>query len=149
MIDTLESHCCFESRYDTVSKLGIPSGKQHLQTTFPQGIALETAFVNPTVVHQLDASAEDAAASGSWCDLQALLPPALTHDDITVLLEHCSVMQPSGKQVIFLACHSQCISLACWCLVHAALRQALLSVAATWQASSCRSAAGCFVMLCC
>ncbi|DBB10622.1 TPA: hypothetical protein ACH3X3_007133 [Trebouxia sp. C0006] len=83
--------------YDTVSKLGISSGKHHLQTTFPDGIALETAFVNPTVVHQLDASAEDAAASGSWCDLQALLPPALTHDDITLLLEHCSVMQPSGQ----------------------------------------------------
>ena len=100
MIDTLESHCCTESRYDTVSKLLISSGKHHLQTTFPDGIPLETAFVNPTVVHQLDASAEDAAASGSWCDLQALLPPALTHDDIAVLLEHCSVMQPSGKQVI-------------------------------------------------
>ncbi|KAL0031439.1 hypothetical protein WJX77_000485 [Trebouxia sp. C0004] len=83
--------------YDTVSKLGISSAKQHLQTTFPDGIALETAFVNPTVVHQLDASAEDAAASGSWCDLQALLPPALTRDDITVLLEHCSVIQPSGQ----------------------------------------------------
>ncbi|KAA6426767.1 MAG: hypothetical protein FRX49_03092 [Trebouxia sp. A1-2] len=53
--------------YDTLSKLGISSGKQHLQTTFPDGISLETAFVNPTVVHQLDASAEDAAASGSWC----------------------------------------------------------------------------------
>ncbi|DBA76463.1 TPA: hypothetical protein ACH3X2_008532 [Trebouxia sp. C0005] len=83
--------------YDTLSKLGISSGKQHLQTTFPDGISLETAFVNPTVVHQLDASAEDAAASGSWCDLQTLLPPALTHDDITLLLEHCSVMQPSGQ----------------------------------------------------
>ncbi len=117
-----------------MSKLGISSGKQHLQTTFPDGIALETAFVNPTVVHQLDASAEDAAASGSWCDLQALLPPALTHDDITLLLEHCSVMQPSGKQVIL--CIS-CITLSCWCLVHAALRQALLSVAAT-----CTAAAG-------
>lgn len=112
IINTLESHCCIDSRYDTVSKLGISSGKHHLQTTFPDGIALETAFVNPTVVHQLDASAEDAAASGSWCDLQALLPPALTHDDITLLLEHCSVMQPSGKQVIL--CIS-CITLS-WCL---------------------------------
>lgn len=84
-------------RYDTIAKLGISSGRQHLQTTFPDGIALDTAFVNPSVVHQLDASAEDAAASGSWCDMQALLPPALTHDDATALLEHCSVMQHSGK----------------------------------------------------
>jgi len=114
IINTLEPHCCVDSRYDTVSKLGISSGKQHLQTTFPDGIALETAFVNSTVVHQLDASAEDAAASGSWCDLQALLPPALTHDDITLLLEHCSVMQTSGKQVIL--CIS-CITLSCWWLV--------------------------------
>ena len=84
-------------RYDTVAKLGISSGRQHLQSTFPDGIALDTAFVNPSVVHQLDASAEDAAASGSWCDMQALLPPALTHDDASALLEHCSVMQQSGK----------------------------------------------------
>jgi len=80
-----------------VTKLGISSGKQHLQATFPDGIALETAFVSPSVVHQLDASAEDAVASGSWCDMQALLPSALTHEDTTALLEHCSVMQPSGK----------------------------------------------------
>lgn len=83
-------------RYDTVAKLGISSGKQHLQTTFPDGIALETAFINPSIVHQLDASAEDALVSASWCDMQALLPPALTHDDATALLQHCSVMQSSG-----------------------------------------------------
>ena len=87
-------------RYDTVAKLGIASGKQHLQSTLPEGIPLETAFVSPSVVHQLDASAEDAVASGSWCDVQPLLPSALSHDDAAALLEHCSVMQPSGKSLL-------------------------------------------------
>lgn len=84
-------------RYDTVAKLGITASKQHLQTTFPDGKPLDTAFVSPSVIHQLDASAEDAVASDSWCDLQALLPPALTHEDTAAVLEHCSVMQSSGE----------------------------------------------------
>ena len=88
--------CCVV-RYDTVAKLGITASKQHLQTTFPDGIPLESAFISPSVIHQLDASAEDAVTSGSWCDVQALLPPALTHEDMAAVLEHCSVMQSSGK----------------------------------------------------
>ena len=84
-------------RYDTVAKLGITASKQHLQTTFPDGIPLDTAFVSPSIMQQLDASAEDAVASGSWCDLQSLLPPALTHEDTAAVLEHCSVMQSSGE----------------------------------------------------
>lgn len=91
-------------RYDTVAKLGITASKQHLQATFPDGIPLETAFVSPSVIHQLDASAEDAVASGSWCDVQALLPPALTHEDTAAVLEHCSVMQPSGQLQTLLCC---------------------------------------------
>lgn len=83
-------------RYDTVAKLGIASAKQHLQSSFPDGIALDTAFVSSAVLHQLDAAAEDAVASGSWCDTQALLPSALTADDATALLEHCPFMQATG-----------------------------------------------------
>lgn len=88
-----QPHAC---RYETVAKLGIAASKQHLQTTFPDGIALESAFVSPSVIHQLDASAEDAVASGSWCDVQALLPPALSHEDASALLEHCPIMQSAG-----------------------------------------------------
>ena len=98
------AHC----RYDAVAKLGISSAKQHLQSIYPDGLALDTAFVNPAVVHQLDGFAEDAVASGSWCDLQALMPPALTHEDTTALLEHCSVLQSSGTHsVMLLPCHQR------------------------------------------
>ena len=83
-----------------MAKLGISSAKQHLQSIYPDGLALDTAFINPAVVHQLDSFAEDAVASGSWCDLQALLPPALTHEDTTALLEHCSVLQSSGSPLV-------------------------------------------------
>lgn len=72
--------------------------------TFPDGIPLDTAFVSPSVIHQLDASAEDAVACGSWCDLQALLPPALTHQDTAAVLDHCSVMQSSGELQPSLCC---------------------------------------------
>ncbi|KAL3152351.1 hypothetical protein ABBQ32_001414 [Trebouxia sp. C0010 RCD-2024] len=108
--------------YDTVAKLGIAASKQHLQTTFPDGIALESAFVSPSVIHQLDASAEDAAASGSWCDVQALLPPALSHEDASALLEHCPIMQSAGKTK---GSTSACSVHAGTCIVSTALQQEL------------------------
>ena len=90
---------CLYRRYDTVAKLGIASAKQHLQATFPDGLALETAFVSPSVVHQLDAAAEDAVTSSSWCDMQALLPSVLTQEDASLLLEHCPFMQSAGERL--------------------------------------------------
>lgn len=108
--------------YETVAKLGIAASKQHLQTTFPDGIALESAFVSPSVIHQLDASAEDAVASGSWCDVQALLPPALSHEDASALLEHCPIMQSAGRTK---GSTSACSVHAGTCIVSTALQQEL------------------------
>lgn len=53
--------------------------------------------MSPAVVHQLDAAAEDAVASGAWCDMQALVPSALSQDDAAALLEHCPFMQSTGQ----------------------------------------------------
>ena len=53
--------------------------------------------MSPSVVHQLDAAAEDAVVSNSWCDMQALLPSVLTQEDATALLDHCPFMQSTGE----------------------------------------------------
>ena len=79
-----------------MTKHGIANPRQHLQSTFPGGIALETVFVNPSLLQQLDAALEDAIASASWCDLQALLPPVLTAADVGALLGHSSPLQAAG-----------------------------------------------------
>ena len=85
-------HC----RYESVTKHGIANPRQHMQSAFPGGIALDTVFVNPSLLQQLDAAVEDAITSASWCDLQALLPPMLTAADVGALLGHSSQLQAAG-----------------------------------------------------
>ena len=52
--------------YAAVTKLGIPSAQAYLQANFPDGIALETAFVGPELVQQLDAAVEEALSAEQW-----------------------------------------------------------------------------------
>lgn len=60
--------------------------RQYLKNTFPDGIALETAFIAPTTLTQLEAAVEEAVASGSWTDVAPLLPSVLTPADAAALL---------------------------------------------------------------
>ena len=53
--------------YTAVAKLGIPSAQAHLQAAFPDGIALETAFVAPELVQHLDGAVEEALGAEHWC----------------------------------------------------------------------------------
>jgi hypothetical protein len=52
--------------YDSLKKLAIPNPKQYLEGKYPDGIALETVFVHPSLVNQLDAAVEEALANGTW-----------------------------------------------------------------------------------
>lgn len=52
--------------YAAVMKLGIPSAQAHLQANFPDGIPLDTAFVGPELVQQLDAAVEEAISAEQW-----------------------------------------------------------------------------------
>ena len=52
--------------YAAVAKLGIPSARAHLQASFPDGVPLDTVFVGPELLQQVDAAAEEAVTSGSW-----------------------------------------------------------------------------------
>ena len=79
-----------------MTKHGIANPRQHVQGAFPGGIALETVFVNPSLLQQLDAAVEDAITSASWCDVQALLPPVLTAADAGALLGHSPQLQAAG-----------------------------------------------------
>ena len=83
-------------RYDSVTKHGIANPRQHVQSAFPGGIALETVFVNPSLLQQLDVAVEDAITSASWCDVQALLAPVLTAADVGALLGHSPQLQAAG-----------------------------------------------------
>ncbi len=58
------SSCCCS--WLQVSKYGIAAPRQFLPQHFPDGIALDSAFVAPSVVDQVEACAEEALQAGSW-----------------------------------------------------------------------------------
>lgn len=60
--------------YETAKQLGVGSARAYLEATFPDGIALDTVFVGPELLHQLDASAEEAIATASWYDAPSRSP---------------------------------------------------------------------------
>ena len=80
-----------------MTKHGFTNPRQHVESAFPDGIALETVFANSSLLQQLDAAVEDAITSASWCDVQALLPPVLTAADVGALLGHSPQLQAAGE----------------------------------------------------
>lgn len=84
-------------RYDTLVKLGISGGRTYLEATFPEGVPLETAFVGPSLLAQLEAAAEEALSAGSWIDVAPLLPPSLSAADISDLLTRCKCIALLAK----------------------------------------------------
>ncbi len=49
-----------------VSKYGIPAPRQFLAQHFPEGIALDSTYVAPSVVDHVEACVEEALAAGTW-----------------------------------------------------------------------------------
>ncbi|KAG1674314.1 hypothetical protein FOA52_013503, partial [Chlamydomonas sp. UWO 241] len=72
--------------FDTVKKLGFSDAKAYLSGKFTDGLALESMFVAPSLLGQVDAAAEEVISTGGWADLGPLLPPALSPGDVSALL---------------------------------------------------------------
>lgn len=49
-----------------VSRYGIPAPRAFLAQHFPEGIALDSAYVAPSVVHHVEACVEEALTAGTW-----------------------------------------------------------------------------------
>ena len=79
-----------------VTKLGVASAQQHLLDLFPDGLALQSAFVAPTHVQQLDAAIEEALEGDSWVDCQPLVPSVLSPADTVDLLSKVPAAQQLG-----------------------------------------------------
>ncbi|EFN57486.1 hypothetical protein CHLNCDRAFT_143015 [Chlorella variabilis] len=72
--------------YDTVRQYGIPAPRPFLAHHFPDGLALDSAYLSPAVV---EAAAEEALAAGGWCDVAPHLPSILSPGDTAALLAQC------------------------------------------------------------
>lgn len=75
--------------------MGYGGDAASLSKMFPQGIQLDTAFINPSLLVSVQASIEEALTGGTWVDVAPLLPSAFTPADITRLLEHVPQLKRS------------------------------------------------------
>ncbi|WIA28133.1 hypothetical protein OEZ86_010705 [Tetradesmus obliquus] len=75
--------------YELVRKAGISNEKAYLKQSFPEGLALESVYVSPSVVSQAEAAVDEALRNGAWLDVATVLPPSLALQDVAQLLAKC------------------------------------------------------------
>ncbi|XP_075093456.1 E3 UFM1-protein ligase 1 homolog [Nicotiana tabacum] len=83
--------------YDSMQKLGIPQPSQFLQSRYPDGISLDTAYAHPSMIEMLDAAVEDAIERNSWIDSLSVLPASLGSQDAFKILSLCPSVQAAQK----------------------------------------------------
>lgn len=83
--------------YDTLRKLNVPQPKQYLQEMYKDGVALDSVFVHPSTISQLDAVAEEAIAGNTWFDALPLVPSSIEATDAAKLVTLCPTVQRALK----------------------------------------------------
>eukprot|EP00850_Spirogloea_muscicola_P017439 SM000150S01698 [mRNA] locus=s150:5550:10970:- [translate_table: standard] len=84
--------------YQVLRKLAVAQPKQHLQATYSDGVALDTVFVHPSIISQLDAAIEEAVIQSTWCDAAPLLPSSFSFADMAKLIKMCPSLQNAQKE---------------------------------------------------
>ncbi|OMO91362.1 E3 UFM1-protein ligase 1 [Corchorus olitorius] len=97
-VDSFFSQNSFIS-YDALQKLGISQPIQFLQSRYPEGIPLVTAFVHPSLTEMLDAAIEDTIERGSWLDSLSVLPTSFGSQDASKILSLSPSVQSALKDV--------------------------------------------------
>ncbi|XP_020691309.1 E3 UFM1-protein ligase 1 homolog isoform X1 [Dendrobium catenatum] len=83
--------------YDVLLKLAIVQPKQYLQSRYPEGIALDSIFIHPSMVEMLNAAIQDAIEHGNWIDALSLLPECVGSQDVLKILSLCPSVQRAVK----------------------------------------------------
>nr|XP_033793131.1 E3 UFM1-protein ligase 1 isoform X2 [Geotrypetes seraphini]XP_033793132.1 E3 UFM1-protein ligase 1 isoform X2 [Geotrypetes seraphini] len=84
--------------FDALTRLGIPDPVGYIRKKYKAShlLFLKAACVGHVIVDQVEALAEEAINSGTWADIQPLLPSSLSVEDVGILLQH--VMRNCNKQ---------------------------------------------------
>mmetsp|Transcript_16765 Transcript_16765/g.54824 ORF Transcript_16765/g.54824 Transcript_16765/m.54824 type:complete len:769 (+) Transcript_16765:27-2333(+) len=83
--------------YETARRIGLQNPKTWLQKELSGGIALQTAYAGPGVMHALDASIEAALMTAGWCDAAVFVPVVFSTEDVAALLSKCQVVSSRLK----------------------------------------------------
>ncbi|XP_072107770.1 E3 UFM1-protein ligase 1 [Mobula birostris] len=75
--------------FDTLSRLGIPDPVSYIKKRYKSAsmTVLKAVCVDQTIVDQVEASVEEAIRSGTWVDIQPLLPSLFSVEDASILLQ--------------------------------------------------------------
>ncbi|KAL4649055.1 E3 UFM1-protein ligase 1 [Arapaima gigas] len=74
--------------FDALTRLGIPDPISYIKKRFKSQklLFLQAACVAQAIIDQVEASVEEAVSSGTWTDVQTMLPSCLSIEDIGILL---------------------------------------------------------------
>ncbi|XP_033859220.3 E3 UFM1-protein ligase 1-like [Acipenser ruthenus] len=84
--------------FDALTRLGIPDPTSYIKKRYKSSklLFLRAACVGQSIVDQVEASVEEAVNSGTWTDVQSMLPSCLSLEDTAILLNQ--VMRTSNIQ---------------------------------------------------
>ncbi|XP_036405513.1 E3 UFM1-protein ligase 1 [Megalops cyprinoides] len=84
--------------FDALIRLGIPDPTSYIKKRFKSSklLFLKAVCVGQGIVDQVEASVEEAVNSGTWTDVQPLLPSCLSQEDIGILVNQ--VMRTTNVQ---------------------------------------------------
>ncbi|KAG2467744.1 E3 UFM1-protein ligase 1 [Polypterus senegalus] len=76
--------------FEALTRLGIPDSVNYIRKRYKSRklLFLKAACLDQVIVDQVEASVEEAVSSGTWADVQSLLPSCLSTEDIGILLNH-------------------------------------------------------------
>ncbi|XP_046403346.1 E3 UFM1-protein ligase 1 homolog [Ischnura elegans] len=91
--------------YDALRRLGIsdPAGfvKKHNFPGEAQPQCLATCAIGKSMLEHVEAAVDEAIATGSWVDIEQILPSVFSPDDVSLLLTKALKNHDSGKFLIF------------------------------------------------
>ncbi|XP_038655481.1 E3 UFM1-protein ligase 1 isoform X2 [Scyliorhinus canicula] len=90
--------------FDTLCRLGIPDPVNYIKKRYKSAslTTLKAVCVGRTIVDQVEASVEEAIRSGTWMDVQPLLPSSFSVEDASILLQQMMrTMQKHSAPRIF------------------------------------------------
>uniref|UniRef100_A0A3B3QXE1 E3 UFM1-protein ligase 1 n=1 Tax=Paramormyrops kingsleyae TaxID=1676925 RepID=A0A3B3QXE1_9TELE len=84
--------------FDALNRLGIPDPVGYIKKRFRgrKLLFLQASCVDQTIIQQVEASVEEAVTSGTWIDVQPLLPSCLSSEDVAILVNE--VMRAANVQ---------------------------------------------------
>ncbi|XP_077488736.1 UFM1 specific ligase 1 [Amblyomma americanum] len=85
--------------YDALTRLGIPDPKAYIRRHFKDEslVFLKTLCMGQTLLAQVEAAVDEAAATGSWVDIAPLMPSVFSAEDVSGVIQSVLKSRPRSS----------------------------------------------------